>query len=824
MRRTNDSSFKIQEDRFVDEVNFPIYLEKDESPIQPKVETEHTIFGGKLYKNFNDAMTSNSRNKVKKLFRLIDKDGNNYLDRVEFRTAIAVKYGKKDSQWKNIPDVREKIDLSDKVFNTIFSEINLRKDGEVDFKELWLFLKPKKAESQAEKDDGSHGNLYHLMKYNFLKAISTPLQGSYNNNDDPFIRHHLVAHRFKLYLKVVVPYRELRDFENKLIGGMDGSGLYAGQKMPVSTKMIPSGSLLVYVREREVDLLMSVDIRNLISFVGEGESLECTFLNQAALTVFQRNNMPDEVYMVLSKEDRENLIMEQEERNDRDDLPLYREGGLYPPGHNKHTPEKWKRPMAYRLHRTMEDETYSTLSYTITILVMTMIVVSTVAYILESIPLLEKYKIVWKMLEAIISIVFTVEYALRIMSCKNKCVYFTDCMNLVDFLAFMPYWIEMLWRDGGSSQLRIIRVIRLARIIRLLRSRNFITYLIIFQNTFYMSVKGCGLLLTIFFLEIIVCASLVYVAERGNLVDVGVCDDWMTNSTRLSCSGEPLFDFGIVYSNEECLLNCMNTATAGCCHYDQSYFACNLLNTSKKQIKSVNTTTDVLNIITPTNYFSKCHTKSVMKRSDDKASPFFSIPNGMWWCVVTMTTVGYGEMYPTTTYGQCIAVLTMFSGLLVIALPVIIVGTDFHTANLSKRRKDNRSNSYHQALSRMKNDRSGTIEEFFREVNEFFKNRYNTEVEEDDSTYEYQPVLFDDHVQSSFYEAGYSNRYQIEAVLKRKRGYIYFPNYLHIPAYQNRYRPIPKYISFSLWHTYGQWLRKDKIRKLRSGNKVTPSV
>merc|ERR1719285_1348988 len=100
-----------------------------------------------------------------------------------------------------------------------------------------------------------------------------------------------------------------------------------------------------------------------------------------------------------------------------------------------------------------------------------MIVVSTVAYILESIPLLEKYKDVWNMLEAIISSVFTVEYVLRIMSCKNKWVYFTDFMNLVDFVAFMPYWIEMFWSDGGSSQLRIIRVIRLARIIRLLRSR-----------------------------------------------------------------------------------------------------------------------------------------------------------------------------------------------------------------------------------------------------------------------------------------------------------------------------------------------------------------
>ena len=44
-------------------------------------------------------------------------------------------------------------------------------------------------------------------------------------------------------------------------------------------------------------------------------------------------------------------------------------------------------------------------------------------------------------------------------------------------------------------------------------------------------------------------------------------------------------------------------------------------------------------------------------------TPFETIFTTMWWCVVTMTTVGYGDLYPTTPVGQIIATITMFWGL-----------------------------------------------------------------------------------------------------------------------------------------------------------------
>jgi len=54
-----------------------------------------------------------------------------------------------------------------------------------------------------------------------------------------------------------------------------------------------------------------------------------------------------------------------------------------------------------------------------------------------------------------------------------------------------------------------------------------------------------------------------------------------------------------------------------------------------------------------------------------------SIPAAMWWAIATVTTVGYGDVYPVTVPGKMIASLTMLTGIIMIALPVGIVATAF---------------------------------------------------------------------------------------------------------------------------------------------------
>ena len=58
-------------------------------------------------------------------------------------------------------------------------------------------------------------------------------------------------------------------------------------------------------------------------------------------------------------------------------------------------------------------------------------------------------------------------------------------------------------------------------------------------------------------------------------------------------------------------------------------------------------------------------------------SPFQSIPQSFWWCIVTLTTVGYGDMYPYSVEGKIVGVLTMLVGLIMLALPLSIIGTNF---------------------------------------------------------------------------------------------------------------------------------------------------
>lgn len=57
-------------------------------------------------------------------------------------------------------------------------------------------------------------------------------------------------------------------------------------------------------------------------------------------------------------------------------------------------------------------------------------------------------------------------------------------------------------------------------------------------------------------------------------------------------------------------------------------------------------------------------------------SGFTSIPRSMYWAVVTMTTVGYGDIAPKTALGQFLAALLMISGYAIIAVPTGIVSAE----------------------------------------------------------------------------------------------------------------------------------------------------
>ena len=70
---------------------------------------------------------------------------------------------------------------------------------------------------------------------------------------------------------------------------------------------------------------------------------------------------------------------------------------------------------------------------------------------------------------------------------------------------------------------------------------------------------------------------------------------------------------------------------------------------------------------------------ALMHLAERTAQPerFGTIPDALWWAIVTLGTIGYGDVVPVTALGRFLASLTIFAGLLMMALPVGIFATAF---------------------------------------------------------------------------------------------------------------------------------------------------
>merc|ERR1711934_189836 len=107
---------------------------------------------------------------------------------------------------------------------------------------------------------------------------------------------------------------------------------------------------------------------------------------------------------------------------------------------------------------------------------------------------------------------------------------------------------------------------------------------------------------------------------------------------------------------------------------------------------------------------------------DGMRSRYDSIPATMWWCVVTVMTVGYGDLAPITVPGKLVAAGAMVCAIVIMALPISVVGSNFSRAwseaksQEDKKNESQQLNAAFESLVESLGDHSNILEDLLSDV------------------------------------------------------------------------------------------------------------
>jgi len=62
--------------------------------------------------------------------------------------------------------------------------------------------------------------------------------------------------------------------------------------------------------------------------------------------------------------------------------------------------------------------------------------------------------------------------------------------------------------------------------------------------------------------------------------------------------------------------------------------------------------------------------------------------DALWWCIATVTTVGYGDVVPVTSLGRIVAIVYMFFGITLIAILLAVISNTFYKKRFEKEEKE----------------------------------------------------------------------------------------------------------------------------------------
>jgi potassium voltage-gated channel Shab-related subfamily B protein 2 len=290
--------------------------------------------------------------------------------------------------------------------------------------------------------------------------------------------------------------------------------------------------------------------------------------------------------------------------------------------HDDEVEDVWLEAMRLLRLRTwifLDDPDSSPLAYLTSMLILGLIVISSVTFCLETMSSFEapEHKDAFWIIECICIAAFTMEYGFKLMCCPDVKKFVVQPLNLVDLISILPFYIELAMSsaDGGSS--RIFRTVRLVRVFRVIKLGSRSGKLQVVTRTMQESLDMLAMMFFLLALTVLVFATLVYFAERG---DEYAAEGIYARKVDVVCTDLALSTSGSDITNED------GSLVNGC---------------------------------------------------ERVASPYKSIPDSFWWTMVTLMTVGYGDEVPVTGPGRLVACLAMLASVLLMALPISVIGSEF---------------------------------------------------------------------------------------------------------------------------------------------------
>ncbi|KAL5476381.1 hypothetical protein ACEPAI_3481 [Sanghuangporus weigelae] len=293
----------------------------------------------------------------------------------------------------------------------------------------------------------------------------------------------------------------------------------------------------------------------------------------------------------------------------------------------------WKR----FLHELLEYPSASSASFLVHILTTSLILFSALVTVCETIPTFRATSpSIWFGIESSLVVLFTVEYIARALAWSVSWSVFwrwaLSFFGIVDFLAIAPYYIELFLGVDTSVMFRfsILRTFRLLRVFRAFRTNNTITLTI---EVMYLSVNRSqhALLALGFFLVMFLV----------------------------------IFSTILYFIGENTLITCFQ------CHLRRPYKKEGLGTRSYRPLLTSTGSQVSFPLFLPLdgNIFL-----SVLGIVADETSLLFIIYR---FVLVTITTVGYGDLTPRSILGRLLTVPLLVFGLLLIALPSFVLGREF---------------------------------------------------------------------------------------------------------------------------------------------------